>query len=1037
MSKIYLTGIELEQFRSFSTLRVDLAPEPNVLIVHGSNGLGKSSLFDAVEWTLTDNIDHFRRANGYEKVGKYLCRWQQKLGPTRASLRFSDGATIDRQLASADAVTSALVGSLERAGDIAHYLRAPSWSQTISGLDRYLLLTHFLGQSILSRLTHKTDADRFAILKEAAQSAELEAFGVALHGKGTNSSAKAFGKRISELERDMKALSDLLEQEEELWQGAQASGGLDEAAVEQIAQQLGAVLTRLSASPAIVEPRSDAEQQAAIDGTVERLRLNRLKLAHARLNQDEMQRNEMSAAENVAAQKDIQRELAERKTEAAQRIVEASLTREYAVQQMEVLGAAQRRHSQLSELLALSARLNTVEKEGTLASSALRHQKQVLATTDAVVAKAERRRQMIGRLQSQIADIQADLDECDRAVERINEWLQQSASINSLKSSLSSLQQIHPDVNETVRAAESALADSTRDAGLQARLLEQIKEMVGAMTAAIATVATSLPAGSCDCPVCDTHFDSATELRERVAHASERLAPLLAGQLEAYSSAQRLADDAATRLEVARFAQSQIQELSAELAIALSSHDRLFEKIAWSGVAEVDMVPSHRKVLGYRVTTLRRRHRRKQYWIEVLSSEDAFVAEASALRLRDEALRQRQALDRQVITVETTIRELSTRIAAHTSSLFPGEDGALETEYVLSAVALATEEIQKAVDASGAAEGSAGEAETRAALQQTSVARLTARASELAELAAQSAKALERNRRRWVTLGWSEQGPGPGELERAEQQLAIDESSLEEASSLLKKVREGREAWARQRTHAASFERLRSATDLAPNSERTQIRGAAQKNLAAISHLLDATKQAKHIAGQSSTAIATEVEEFNADYIQPLDVLMKKINRAILCDPRVGIDLHVKRRTIGQSAAREGDLPQNIGPIDPLLVHSEGQMAALAVSMLCAASLTYPWSRWQALILDDPLQHNDAIHASAFADLIGNLVEHRKYQVLLSTHDLAQAEFLQRKFDARRIPSSTLSLLGRGKEGVKWNYSDRRRNTSRKAGIES
>ena len=100
----------------------------------------------------------------------------------------------------------------------------------------------------------------------------------------------------------------------------------------------------------------------------------------------------------------------------------------------------------------------------------------------------------------------------------------------------------------------------------------------------------------------------------------------------------------------------------------------------------------------------------------------------------------------------------------------------------------------------------------------------------------------------------------------------------------------------------------------------------------------------------------------------------------------------------------------------------EGQMAALAVSMLCAASLTYPWSRWRALVLDDPLQHNDAIHAAAFADLIGNLVKHKGYQVLLSSHDLAQAEFLRRKFDARHIPCAGLDLLGRGKEGVEWTF---------------
>lgn len=115
-------------------------------------------------------------------------------------------------------------------------------------------------------------------------------------------------------------------------------------------------------------------------------------------------------------------------------------------------------------------------------------------------------------------------------------------------------------------------------------------------------------------------------------------------------------------------------------------------------------------------------------------------------------------------------------------------------------------------------------------------------------------------------------------------------------------------------------------------------------------------------------------------------------------------------------------MPPEVASIDPRLVHSEGQMAALSVSMLCAASLTYPWSRWRGLVLDDPLQHNDTIHAAAFSDFICNLVASRGYQVLLSTHDRAQAEFLRRKMASRDLPCAVLNLLGTGQDGVEWAY---------------
>lgn len=87
-------------------------------------------------------------------------------------------------------------------------------------------------------------------------------------------------------------------------------------------------------------------------------------------------------------------------------------------------------------------------------------------------------------------------------------------------------------------------------------------------------------------------------------------------------------------------------------------------------------------------------------------------------------------------------------------------------------------------------------------------------------------------------------------------------------------------------------------------------------------------------------------------------------------------------------------------------------------SILCAASTAYPWSNWRALLLDDPLQHNDVIHAAAFVDLMRNLVEMRSYQLLMSTHDRAEGEFLARKFDAANLPCTIVALSAPSKEGV-------------------
>ena len=244
--------------------------------------------------------------------------------------------------------------------------------------------------------------------------------------------------------------------------------------------------------------------------------------------------------------------------------------------------------------------------------------------------------------------------------------------------------------------------------------------------------------------------------------------------------------------------------------------------------------------------------------------------------------------------------------------------------------------------------------------------------------------------------------------------------SAKEAAAKLARLREGLLAWSRQVSHKAVLDQIREQVDCPPNATRDEVLARAAALRVEKEAGAEAIREVKEIAKAASADISAELEDFNSEYIKPLGFLMSRINQAILCDPRVGIDLHVKKKKIEQSAVKGGEVPKAVGEIDPVLVHSEGQMAALAVSMLCAASLTFPWSRWKALILDDPLQHNDSIHAAAFADLMGNLVSGEGYQVLLSTHDVAQAEFLQRKFRSRRISCVTLSLLGLGKDGVEW-----------------
>src|SRR5690606_31382259 len=113
---------------------------------------------------------------------------------------------------------------------------------------------------------------------------------------------------------------------------------------------------------------------------------------------------------------------------------------------------------------------------------------------------------------------------------------------------------------------------------------------------------------------------------------------------------------------------------------------------------------------------------------------------------------------------------------------------------------------------------------------------------------------------------------------------------------------DGAATWVRQESHRSALERLRQAIDGVPNSNRDQIRVAAETVAGTQRKLKESTIKTKDIARSASFDILDQVADFNAAYIEPLDELMKQINLAILCDPGIGIGLQVKNKKIEQVA---------------------------------------------------------------------------------------------------------------------------------------
>jgi exonuclease SbcC len=1025
MTNLYLKNISLRQFRSFSKLDVELPAQAGVLIVHGSNGLGKSSLFDALEWSLSDSIDHFRGASGVDKPGTYLCRWREgEPGPTSAAMTFSDESTIERRLLSETATESTLEGSVD---NVTEFLRAPTWQQNISDLRRYLLLTHFLGQSTLSRLTYRKSTERFEILKEASQSKSIEAVANAIHGQGNNTTVSAYSRQIKAFERDAKNLSDLLEQEAALWTETQISGAIDDASARSMARQIADQLIDIQLFDAKASDALGAGVQLTIqtlrteidridgeclnaEGMLERGR--QLEGAHrrAKLEIAELAAKHSSAEEQssiLRGQLDSARakQIDSRKKLAVCQSAKAEADR--SISHLFHLRDARERVAKLSidHLASLAERKSAVKVK-------------IAAEND--VAHGERKLQILLRLSKEIHQCDREIHGLADDISTIKEAMSHDGRIREQVNLVAELEASNPQVNEKVILAEKAAANATERFKIHSAATEALRETVNAMSKAIASIAINLPADTCDCPLCATHFDSASALQTNVMAAAQRLAPTLAVQEEELQKLATSRDQRIDELRQVQAAQLAIRSARKTLDEEQKFHVQLLSRLDPGSSEQEIELEKRAEQLGERFSAVNAKRLRKSRWqthpcLTQGSSDDE---RAKATRVRDKAQLSLDAVSRTLADLAAVLeRAKSDELQAISAVDVVSEISRDELAAIVAEKEVAVRNLQNEVNSASQV---LTEVDENVASIEVDQVGLRTRLLEIGKRKAELDDAIRRNNDDWLELRQFGPTQDLAAVISFEQRIAEVRLSTKKAAGLLNRLREGRVAWSKQLSHRAVVEKIRQHIDEPPNKPREELLASAMSRRAQLEAAAEAVRQVKEIAKAASADISIELEEFNAEYIKPLGFLMSQINQAILCDPRVGIDLHVKKKKIEQSAVKGSEVPKSVGAVDPILVHSEGQMAALAVSMLTAANLTFPWSRWKALILDDPLQHNDSIHSAAFADMVGNLVTAEGYQVLLSTHDVAQAEFLQRKFRSRNIPCTTLNLLGLGKDGVKW-----------------
>ena len=1026
MSSIYLTRVRISNFRTYGpSFQLDLPPGPGVLVLNGMNGLGKTGFFEAIEWALTGTVQRLKtRLRPNMQLDRRLTREAAGVaaGTHEVELTFNEGTVLRRNATEAPTPAS-----------LVELLRRPDWKPAIHDAGAYLRLTHFLPQSSRERYLEHGEDEQWQLLKGPAGVERLEKFRALLNDR---KALAAFAARIEHLElvreNSKRALEDWtarLQQREALRTGVLASGACSPERAMEIVEQIRQQIAALEDTP-VPADRGGMEVAQRLVALRRTLSARRTRVVEA-LQKMEAAQKTVTDWEALVARRAAVRE--------RQGVIEASLPVKLAAAQTAVAlfndkraqltraeGVVQEASRRAENLRFISNALRTLAEEIIPALQAGRERLATISGQEIELSERTRlhmesraARENIERQIREARQIQAAL--VPSAARLVAALEARAAAERAMASREAAL--------EEARLASGTEADAVRNVAITTETVARLQARFDAAQAAadiigqaVAEIARHLHEEDTRCPVCE-HLYAPGELRARALTAVTRLAPGFGDLTKELDSARQAVAAANQTLTEAR----RLSGLAGEKlgAITRAQEEAAIQK---SALENDPLLPLTE--MGALTPWLEARRAELSERVGRLSAELAARPPSSELDHESQSLRDaRETLARERVQASTNVQSLESRrddcesiIGARLPSVAPlGRQD-------LAGLTTARDQSLRQVAEHNLLAGT-----LNAELQPLEAAMHTEQESVRASQTDQKNASDELQKIERSTTGlvadWR-RGGLTGEPDR--ETLSQHQSNLLELqsqyNSLLERQRATAEellAWQRHEQLQRLEAEMRAAADHDGGGDGAR----HQDYLARVFRDADAAVSRAHAAAQQATEISgrlqASAEAFSAAALAPLSGQISAFSR--LVSP-FGYQFHVRARHAPTQVRAELTISdhnrtaRNRAPRehDPALWLSEGQASALGLCVLLGASTTYRWARWPALLLDDPLQNTDVIHAAAFVDIVRGLMKDSKYQIFLSTHDGQEADFLIRRCSQLGLPVTRMDLLGLTPEGVRY-----------------
>lgn len=162
--------------------------------------------------------------------------------------------------------------------------------------------------------------------------------------------------------------------------------------------------------------------------------------------------------------------------------------------------------------------------------------------------------------------------------------------------------------------------------------------------------------------------------------------------------------------------------------------------------------------------------------------------------------------------------------------------------------------------------------------------------------------------------------------------------------------------------------------------------------------------------------VDSELNKVNT-YIDSINEPWSELLNRTIVNSRFSTGELLKSNTVRNKPMAQIEAILNGKSVPVSQIASEAQLTDLQLTFMLAMAKQHHWSPWRALLLDDPTQHHDLVHASSVFDLLRDYISDLDFQVMLSTHDSQQVNFFRRKLDNDGIENKVYRLIA-GRDGV-------------------